>query len=229
MSVAVLVGCAASVITLYSTVPQVLRAARTRSVEGLSWSAILLNLATATLWMVYACAVRDAVQVVNNALALALLGALAVVVMRAGVPRRVAPPLAIVFASAAASVWLVDAANAFTLAMVGTIGSSVRMLPQARLAISRAPLWGLDPWSQVLGWVGTLLWVHYGVMVGDPALALCSVSLLVIQSVVLRYRLPPRRTLASLAGGRLGRPVARVVTPIAARLPERRDEVELAA
>lgn len=33
-----------------------------------------------------------------------------------------------------------NVANSFTLAMVGTAASSLRMLPQARLALSRAPI-----------------------------------------------------------------------------------------
>jgi MtN3 and saliva related transmembrane protein len=229
MSVVVLVGSAASVLSLYATVPQLLRASRTRSTQGISWSSILLSLATMTLWSVYAAAVADAVQVVNNSLALVLLAALAVVVMRAGVPRQAWVPVAVVFVSALASLWLVDLANSFTLAMVGTAASSLRMLPQTRLAVSGAPLWGLCPWSTVLAWAGTGLWLAYGVLAGDLPLAACSVALLVMQTVVLVHRLPLRRTLASLAGGRLGGPVARAATPIAARLPLRRAEVELAA
>ena len=197
--------------------------------EGISWASVLLNLATMTLWSVYAVAVADAIQIINNALALVLLAALAVVVMRAGVPRRAWGPVAVVFASALASIWLVDVANSFTLAMVGTAASSLRMLPQARLAVSGAPLWGLCPVSLLLSWAGTALWLCYGMMVVDVALSLVSVVLLVMQSVVLAYRLPMRRTLASLARGRLGQPVAQLVSPLSARLPEKRDGYKLAA
>lgn len=229
VSVVVLVGSAASVLSLYATVPQLLRAVRTRSAEGISWTSILLSLATLTLWCVYAVAVADAMQIINNSLALLLLAGLAAVVMRAGVPRRAWVPVAVVFTSALASLWLATVANSFTLAMVGTAASSLRMLPQARLAVSGASLWGLCPWSTLLAWWGTGLWLVYGTLVGDVALAICCAALLVMQTVVLAYRLPLRRTLASLAAGRLGRPVARVVTPISERLPQRRAEVELAA
>lgn len=229
LSVVVLVGSAAAFLSIYATVPQVLRAARTRSAEGVSWSSILLSLGTMTLWAVYAIAVADAIQIVNNTLALLLLLALAMVVMRAGVVRNAWAPVAIVFASALVSIWLVDVSNSFTLAMVGTAASSMRMLPQARLAVSGAPLWGLCPWSLLLAWAGTALWLVYGALAGDIALFICCSLLLVMQSVVLAYRLPLRRTLASLAAGRLGSPVAKVVTPISVRLPQRRDEVELAA
>ncbi len=229
VSVVVLVGSAASVLSLYSTVPQVVRAFRTRSAEGVSWSSILLSMATFTLWCVYAVAVSDAIQIVNNSLALVLLLVLAAVVLRAGVARNAWAPLAIVFVSGLASVWLVDVANSFTLAMVGTTASSLRMLPQARLAVSRAPLWGLCPWSTLLAWWGTAMWLLYGVLAGDLPLTLCCLVLLAMQSIVVVYRLPLRRTLASLARGRLGGPVAQLVTPISARLPERRAGFELAA
>jgi len=229
VSVVVLVGSAASVLSLFATVPQVLRAARTRSAEGVSWSSILLSMATFTLWCVYAVAVSDAIQIVNNTLAMVLLLVLAVAVIRAGVPRRAWTPLVVVFVTGLASFWLVDVANSFTLAMVGTAASSMRMFPQARLAVSRAPLWGLCPWSTLLAWWGSTLWVAYGLMAHDLPLTLCSLVLLAMQSVVLVYRLPLRRTLASLAGGRLGRLVAQLVAPMAARLPERRGGFELAA
>lgn len=224
-----LVGAVAAALSVYATVPQVLRAARTRSVEGVSWSSTLLSLGTMTLWAVYAVAVSDAMQIVNNTLALLLLAALAVVVMRAGVPSSAWLPVAIVFATALASIWVVDVANSFTLAMVGTVASSMRMLPQTRLAVSGAPLWGLCPWSVLLAWSGTALWLLYALMAWDVALAICCSVLLVMQTVVVVYRLPLRRTLASLAAGRLGRPVARVAAPLSQRLPQRRVEVELAA
>lgn len=224
-----LIGAVATLLSLYATVPQVLRAARTRSADGVSWSSIMLSMATMTLWGVYAFAVADEIQIVNNALALVLLAALAVVVIRAGVPRGAWMPVVVVFVTGIGAVWLVDVANSFTLAMVGTAISSLRMLPQARLALSGASLWGLCPWSTLLAWCGSALWVCYGVLAEDLPLAVCSVILVVMQSVVVVHRLPLRRTLASLAGGRLGTRVARAVTPLSVRLPERRAEVELAA
>jgi uncharacterized protein with PQ loop repeat len=124
--------------------------------------------------------------------------------------------------------WLVDVAGSFVLAMLGALISCLRMVPQARLALSRAPLWGLCPWATILAWVGMALWLVYALMVGDIALALCSAVGVVMQGAVLAYRLPPRRTLASLAAGRLGAPVATFVAPVAARFPQRKD-FELAA
>lgn len=228
MSVVVLVGVLASSLSLFATVPQVLRAARTRSAEGVSWNSLVLSLATFTLWVVYAVAVADAIQLVNNTIALGLLAALAVVAIRAGVARTYWTAVVAVFVSGAASILLLGHTNSFTLAMVGTTISSVRMLPQTRLALSGAPLWGLCPWSTLLAWQGTAMWLVYAVLVGDHALTLCSVIGLAMQSAIVAHRLPPRRTLASLAGGRLGEPVAHLVRPVSARFPHQ-DSYKLAA
>jgi MtN3 and saliva related transmembrane protein len=228
MSVVVLVGSAASFLSLYATVPQVLRAARTRSAEGVSWNSLVLSLATFTLWVVYAVAVADAIQLINNTIALVLLAALAVVVLRAGVARTYWTAVAAVFVTAAASILLLDRTNSFTLAMVGTTISSLRMVPQTRLALSGAPLWGLCPWSTLLAWLGMAMWLAYAVLVADHALAICSAIAIVMQSAIVAHRLPPRRTLASLAGGRLGRPVAHLVAPVSARFPHQ-DSYKLAA
>ncbi len=228
MSVVVLVGLLASSLSLYSTVPQVLRAARTRSAEGVSWNSLVLSLATFTLWAVYAVAIADAIQLVNNTIALVLLVALAVVVIRAGVARTYWSAVFAVFATAAASIVLLDRTNSFTLAMVGTTISSLRMVPQTRLALSGAPLWGLCPWSTVLAWLGMAMWLTYAVLVGDHALAMCSGIAIGMQTAIVVHRLPLRRTLASLAGGRLGTPVAHMLGPVSARFPHQ-DSYKLAA
>jgi MtN3 and saliva related transmembrane protein len=225
----VLVGIVASFFSLFATVPQVTRAVRTRSAEGVSWSSVVLSLATFTLWCVYAVAVADEIQLVNNTLALVLLVVLAVVLVRAGGCPGLWPAFGAILGAGVLSVLLLDISNAFTLAMVGTTISSMRMLPQARLALSRAPLWGLDPWATVLAWVGCVLWFTYSILVGDHALLLCSAIGTSMQSLVLAFRLPPRRTLASLAGGRLGPRVARLLVPVSARFPQRGDDYELAA
>ena len=228
MSVVTLVGVLASALSLYATVPQVLRAARSRSAEGVSWNSLVLSLATFTLWVVYAFAVADVIQLVNNTIALVLLAALAVVVIRAGITRSSWTAVAAVFVSAAASILLLDHTNTFALAMVGTSISSLRMLPQTRLALSGAPLWGLCPWSTLLAWLGMAAWLAYAVLVADHALTVTSLIALTMQSAIVAHRLPPRRTLASLAGGRLGRPVALLAGPVSARFPHQ-DSYKLAA
>jgi hypothetical protein len=198
-------------------------------VDGLSWSSLVLSLATFTLWCVYAVAVADDIQLVNNLLAFALLVALAVVIVRAGGAPRCWSAVVAVLVTAVLSVLLVEVTNAFVLAMAGTTISSLRMLPQTRLALARVPLWGLCPWSTVLTWLGMLMWLVYALVVGDHALALCSAIGITLQSTIASFRLPPRRTLASLAHGRLGRHVARVVVPVSARFPLRSSDFELAA
>ncbi len=229
MPVLVLLGAVASFFSLSANVPQVTRAVRTRSVEGVSWASTVMSLATFTLWCVYAVAIADGVQIVNNSAAFVLLVALAVAVVRAGGARRSWTAVAAIVASGVTAVLTVDVLNSFALAMCATTLSSVRMVPQTRLALSGKPLWGLDPWATVLAWVGTLLWLGYGI-IDDGAVALCSAIALTMQSTVLAFRLPPRRTLASLAGGRLGPRVARVIGPVSARFPERRlADYELAA
>jgi uncharacterized protein with PQ loop repeat len=228
VSVVVLVGLLASSLSLYATVPQVLRAARTGSAEGVSWNSLVLSLATFTLWAVYAVAVADAIQLINNTIALVLLAALAVVVIRAGVARTYWSAVFAVFVTAAASIVVLDHTSAFTLAMVGTTISSLRMVPQTRLALSGAPLWGLCPWSTLLAWLGMAMWLLYAVLVSDHALAMCSTIGIVMQSDIVAHRLPLRRTLASLAGGRLGDPVAQMMAPVAARFPMQ-DSYKLAA
>ncbi len=221
MSVVVLVGLVASFFSLCAPVPQILRAARSRSAEGVSWNSMVMSLMTFTVWAVYSCAVADGIQIVNNLLGLGLLIALAVAVLRAGVTGTYWTAVAAVLGTVAVSSVVVDLTSPFTLAILGTLASSSRLFPQARVALSGAPLWGLCPWSTVLTWLGMAGWAVYGVAVGDPGVAVCSVVAVALQSAILRHRLPPRRTLHSVARGRLGDSMAQLAAPASARFPYR--------
>jgi MtN3 and saliva related transmembrane protein len=230
--VLVVLGAVASSFSLSATVPQVVRAFRSRSAEGVSWDSVLLNLVALVLWCVYSATVVDRVQLVNNTVSFALLLVLAVALLRAGGRSwgaGTAGAVAAVVVAGSLAVTVVDAFGPFVLAMIGTLISSVRMWPQARLALSRAPLWGLDPWATALGWVGWLLWTCYGLLAADHAVAVCSLAGLVMQSTIAAFRLPPRRTLHSIAGGRLGPVAARVAVPVSDRFPLRAGDYELVA
>jgi len=189
--VSLLVGACASVFSLSATVPQVVRAFRTRSVEGVSWGSAVLSLATFTLWVAYAFAVGDPVQIVNNVVAVVLLAALAAVVVRAGGARTPAAAVVGVLVAAAVSALVLVVFDPLVLALCATTVSSVRMVPQTRLALRRVPLSGLDPTATVLAWVGMLLWAVYGALVGDLGVLLCSVIALVMQSAIAWVRLAP--------------------------------------
>jgi MtN3 and saliva related transmembrane protein len=225
-----LLGAAASFFSLSSTVPQIVRAARHRSAEGVSWTSLLMNLSSCVLWAVYGAAAVDQVLLATNLASIGLLVVLAVVLLEAD--DRTCW-YALLLTAVGAVVGFVAAAaatvNPFPLAMVAMALTSVRMWPQARLAVSRVPLWGLDPWATALGWVGWFLWSCYGVAAGDTAVALCSVAGLVLHTVVCAFRLPPRRTLHSIASGRLGPVVAQVATPVSGRFPFRADDWSLVA
>jgi len=228
--VLVVLGAAASFFGLFSNVPQILRALRDRSAEGVSWSALLMNLSASVLWAVYAVAVVDHVLLAYNAAAVGLLVVLVTTLLAAEGRSPWSGFLTALFAMGVAGLsGFTAAVSPVALALAGTALSSVRMWPQARLALSRVPLWGLDPWATALGWMSWLLWAAYGLAVGDPAIALSSATGLALHSVVVAIRLPPRRTLHSIAGGRLGPVAAQVAGPVSGRFPFRADDFTLVA
>jgi uncharacterized protein with PQ loop repeat len=228
--VLVVLGAVASFFGLFSNVPQILRALRDRAAEGVSWSGLLMNLGSSVLWAVYAAAVVDHVLLAYNAAAIGLLVVLVAAMLAAEGRSSWSGLLTALFAlGVAGAAALTAALSPVALALAGSGLSSVRMWPQARLALSRVPLWGLDPWATALGWIGWLLWAGYGVAVGDSALALCSLVGLTMHSIVVAFRLPPRRTLHSIAGGRLGPVVAQVAGPVSGRFPFHADDYTLVA
>jgi uncharacterized protein with PQ loop repeat len=193
-----MLGAVASFFSLSSVVPQVLRALRTRDVAGVSWATSVMSLAAYTLWVVYAFAVADGVQVFNNVLSFALLGALAFAVARAGGAGGAgwAAPRAVLL-SAALALLVVETFGAFALAMASTAFSSVRMLPQTRLALSGTSLSGLDPLALVLGWFGHVLWAVYGALTGDLGVLVCSGIALTMHTAVVQARFRRGATLVA--------------------------------
>jgi uncharacterized protein with PQ loop repeat len=227
-----MLGAVASFFSLSSSVPQVHRAIRSRCVDGLSAGSLLLTLGAMVVWGVYAVVVMDDVQLVNNVISFGFAALLVFALLRARGGSWGRDALAALLATAGAgavAICVVQLFGSFVLAMLGTVLSSVRLWPQTRLAVTGAPLWGLDPWAMVLGWMGWLLWAAYGLAAGDHPLALCSVTGLVMQSTITAYRLPPRRTLHVVAHGRVGPVAARLARRVAGRFPLRADDYELAA
>jgi uncharacterized protein with PQ loop repeat len=230
--VLVMLGAVASLFSLSSFVPQVHRALRSRCVDGLSSGSLLLTLCALVLWSVYAVAVVDDVQLVNDSISIGFAALLMFALLRAKTASRGGDALAALVTTAVAgavAIAVEQVFSSFVLAMLGTAVSSVRLWPQTRLALTGAPLGGLDPWAMVLGWLGWLLWAAYGLAAGDHPLALCSVTGLVMQSTITAYRLPPRRTLHAVGRGRLGPVPARLARWIAGWFPLRPDDYELAA
>lgn len=228
----VMLGAVASFFSLSSSVPQVHRALRSRCVDGLSSGSLVLTLCAMVLWGVYALVVMDNVQLVNNAISFGFAALLVFALLRARGTRWGRDALAALLATAGAgavAISVTQVFGSFVLAMLGAVLSSVRLWPQTRLALTGAPLWGLDPWAMVLGWMGWFLWGVYGVAAGDHPLALCSVTGLVMHSTITAYRLPPRRTLHAVAHGRLGPVAARLLRRVAGRFPLRADDYELVA
>lgn len=227
----VMLGAVAASFSLSSFVPQVHRALRSRCVDGLSSGSLLLTLCALTLWGVYAMAVMDDVQLANNAISAGLAALLMFALLRAKGAGWGGDALAALLATAGAGAVAISVVHLFSsvvLAMLGTALSSVRLWPQTRLALTGAPLGGLDPWAMVLGWMGWLLWAAYGLAAGDHPLALCCVTGLAMQSTITAYRLPPRRTLHAVGHGRLGPVAARLARRIAGRFPLHADDYELA-
>ena len=213
-----LLGATAVAVSLLSLVPQVRTARRTRVTDGISPGSTGLAVLACALWVAYAAGVADLAQVANNAAGLVLFALLAQVLGATGAvgrwwcPAVVAGSLAL---AALASVALPSTAAATVASAVGLLSR----VPQVRVALSGTSLLGLDPWSVLLGALTPALWVVYGLAVADGVLVAGNVAAFGLAAVVGARRLPPRRTVRSLADGRLGPAVARAAAPVAVRFP----------
>lgn len=204
-------------LSLLTQVPQVLRALRTRVTDGLSTGTLALSLLCCASWCAYGMAVLDVAQVANNVVNLALLALLAHALVLAGALRRW-QGVVLVAGSVGAATSVANLTTPVTAAtMAATIGFGAKV-PQVRVALSGAPLWGLAPLSVVVGFVSPTLWAGYGPVTGDVVVFVASLVSGTLSAIILWRRLPPRRTLGSLSTGRLGPRVARVAAVIDAQL-----------
>jgi uncharacterized protein with PQ loop repeat len=211
---ALVVGMTASLIGLGAYIPQVVRARRT-SVEGLSWGSQLLTLATWVVWAVYGLFIVDGIQIFNNVTGLLLNVALIAAIIAAQPTRRPAQVGGVIVATAAVSALIAVFLNPLTVGMIGSVIGVVRQIPQLRLALSGRPLWGLDPWAVQLAVVSSGIWLVYGLAATDLALISSAGFALAFALIIAARRLPPRRTLRSVANGRIGPHAARCATPVA--------------
>lgn len=214
MNIALIVGLIASLIGLAATIPQVIRARRT-SVDGLSWGSQLLTLATCTIWGVYGLFIFDGIQIFNNAAALILNGLLAAAIIAAQPTRRPAQALGVIVVTAIAAVMVAWLISPLTVGMIGSVIGSVRLVPQLRLALTGQPLWGLDPWAVQLALGSSGIWLAYGLAAADIAVISSAGLAVLMNTTICARRLPPRRTLRSIADGRIGPHAARYATPVA--------------
>lgn len=185
---------------------------RTGQTDGVSWTSAVMGLGAVLVWLAYGLVKGDTVQIVNNTVGLLAATALCALLVRFARP-KLWPALAALAGGVAAlaAVWL--GAGVAGVAVAASALSMLRMLPQAKVVLSSGSLFGLCPWSTVLSQAGSVLWLGYGLIVSDPAVTVTSLVAAALSTLVAARRLPPRRTLHSLAQGRLGPLVAAAVAP----------------
>ena len=66
MDLTLIVGPLASVVTVASFIPQVLKAWQTRSVNDISYGMVCLLLLSAALWVSYGVLIRDSIIIITN-------------------------------------------------------------------------------------------------------------------------------------------------------------------
>lgn len=206
-------------LSVLTQIPQVLRALRTRVTDGLSTGTLALSLLGCSQWCAYGFGVLDPAQITNNLANLLLLSLLAHALVLSGAMRRWQGPV-LLLGSLGLGAAVATLASPMAAAAVATSIGLCAKLPQVRIALSGAPLWGLDPWTVLLGLLSASLWIGYGLSAGDAVVAASSALSGVLSGIIVWRRLPPRRTLWSLSRGRLGPRIARAVAPISLRFPE---------
>lgn len=186
-------GAVAGAAGVTSTWPQIGRLVRTRLTTGISLPSQLLGLLAVSGWLVHGALARDPAQVMANAVAIlgaATSVALVLACRRDGRGAR--------RAALAGSAWAGLLAAAYALggpawvAVVVVALTLVRMLPQAVLAgRAGASLRGLSPVATLLAATAAVLWLGYGLLVGDAAVVTSSTVATALNGFVAVRRCGP--------------------------------------
>lgn len=195
-AVADALGWLAGAIGIGTGWPQAWRLWAGRRHEGLSLSSNVLGVLYCTAWLLYGVANHSVVQVATNVLGLVGLVAILAghLMLARPAPRRWLPlllgGLAVLFA--------VASVGARPLGLAASAATISGVLPQA-VSLARARRAGGGDASGVsrtrwwLSCVANLLWVSYGLIVGDPVIIGNSAVIAALAAAIVVFAAPPRR------------------------------------
>ena len=208
-------GLTAATIGVLTSVPQVVRLARTPDADGLSAASSLLGVLSAGSWLAYGVLLLDPAQLVGNVpgLAAAVVTA-ALVYRRVGLPQVRGQLMTAAYALALAGVWSV--AGVEGVGVAATVVSLVKMAPQLRVVVRGGSLSALSPATYLLATAAAVLWTAYGLAMGQASVVVCSALSAAMTGFVLVRRCPPRAVVRALHAGRWGVPGRLLVRPVAA-------------
>lgn len=184
-----ILGWAASTLTLASGLPQVLRIYRTRNTDGLSVTSYVIWIALSTWWALWGHYVGAAPMLVVNTLCA---GIFAVTLCYLRPSKRALLSLLLLVAAGFVAIAYVPA-----LAVLGSVGLIVVAAP-ALLSVMRSPSpSGVSPitWAQIT--VANLLWAIYDVAIGYPLAGLSSLVLAIGAGLVVFHLSRARSMLAA--------------------------------
>lgn len=176
MTAAAALGWLAVVISTTMGLPQLVRLARTRNVEGVSLTAWRFILAMNLAWTAHGMRISQAPLIVTNALGPLTTVPILYFLARAS-QRKMLPTLlpSVVFAAVAVGVDLAFGSAPYGVAAVGlavvaNVGQSLELI--------RAPhVRGVAPLFMVLAVVNQLVWLGWSLLVADPGSTISAVSM----------------------------------------------------
>ena len=171
--IAVALGWLAGVIGIGTGWPQAWRLWAGRRHEGLSLTANVLGVLYSTAWLLYGVAKHSGVQVATSILG--LVGLVSILAGHLALARPTLRRWLPLLLSGLAVLFAVSAAGPRTLGLTASAATISGVLPQA-VSLARARRAGACDASGVsrtrwaLSSVANLLWVSYGLIVGDPVI-----------------------------------------------------------
>jgi uncharacterized protein with PQ loop repeat len=189
-------GWLAGAIGIATGWPQVLRLCVGRRHEGLSLTANVLGVLYATAWLLYGVANHSTVQVVTNILGLA--GLVAILVGHLVLARPATRQWLPLLVTGLAVLLVVFSLGARPLGVTASIATISGVAPQV-LVLARNRWAGISDAAGVsrtrwgLSCAANLLWVSYGLLVGDPVIIVNSSVITALAAAIVVLAAEPRR------------------------------------
>ncbi len=200
----VVVAIAANVIGATMAAPQFIRLYRTRIADGISAEWVAMSLALNAWWAIYAIAQGLWLVLPVSVISAALYLGIAVLFVRSR-------PLALRFAITlvvvgAVPVPVLAVAGWSAAGVVVGLGYACQLMPALLVALRTHELSGIAPGTWWIACGEALLWLVYGIGVGDLALAVAGASgALVAAAILVRLQVTGHRPVSALAVGNRNR------------------------
>lgn len=189
-----IIGFVAGALTMLAFLPQIVKTLRLREAKDISLGLCVFNAAAASLWTTYGILMLNWPLIISNVIASAL--GFIFLFLKLKYNSSVGSREMAVVAIALVAMLIGFVATAFTsLSLIVFIGSAAIVFAPLSFFTQVVKTWKLKETKDislgmyVIFWIGVVLWLTYGLFLGDRPIAINNIIMLALTSTMLFFKL----------------------------------------